>query len=128
MKGKHKLTYGGIVSIADECKFMDYSINALYNSRGQIYVQGSYWENDVVTGKPELQKTRKWILSEYMTKSEIVQTIFKMCLTSMEHRTREHFLYKGQRVFSPHYDVEALVELCEAGRFDEREDWYKEDE
>ncbi len=94
---------------------------------GNCYLQGQYFEADVVTGKDELQKTRKWLLSEHMTKSEVVQTAFKCALTSMEHRTREHFLYKGHRIFSPHYDVDALLELCVDGRFDEREDWYQED-
>lgn len=96
-------------------------------AEARLYLQAEYTEPDVVTGRPELQKTRKWILSPHMTKSEIVQTAFKCALTSMEHRTREHFLYKNERVYSPHYDVDALVELCRANRFDERDDWYKED-
>jgi hypothetical protein len=44
----------------------------------------------------------------------------KCLLTSAEHRIREHFLYRGERVFGPHYDVDALVELCRAKRFDYR--------
>ena len=92
----------------------------------KFYLQAEYFEPDVITKEMKLQKTRKWILSQYMTKSEVVQTAFKCALTSMEHRTREHFLYKNERVFSPHYDVEALVELCRNKRFDERENWYAE--
>lgn len=110
----------------NQIKFMDYTF-VLLNDGDRTYLQGQYDEADIVTGKTELQKTRKWILSPHMTRSEVVQTAFKCALTSMEHRTREHFLYKGERVFSPHYDVEALVELCRQKRFDEREDWYQED-
>jgi hypothetical protein len=85
------------------------------------YLQATYIEPDIATGEPERQYTRKWQLSEHMTKSEFVQTAFKCCITSMEHRAREHFRYKGAAVFGPHYDVDALLELCQARRFDYRE-------
>lgn len=57
--------------------------------------------------------TSKWILSPHMTKSEIVQTALKCVLTAEEHEAREHFLYKGQTVFGPHFDVEGLCSLCQ---------------
>lgn len=111
-----------------EVRFRDYIFKVVFEREGyRHYLQAEYYEPDIVTGEVELQKTRKWLLSPHMTKSEIVQTAFKCALTSMEHRTREHFLYMGERVYSPHYDVDALVELCRAKRFDEREDWYAED-
>ena len=116
-----------IQMIIEQITFMDYEF-VVASDDSKIYLQGQYYEPDIITGKTELQKTRKWILSPHMTKSEVVQTAFKCALTSMEHRTREHFLYKNERVFSPHYDVEALVELCREKRFDEREDWYQEDD
>lgn len=59
--------------------------------------------------------TRKWLLSRYMTRSELVQTAFKCVLTSIEHEAREQFTYRGQRVFGPHFDVDALVSLAGAG-------------
>ena len=55
--------------------------------------------------------SRKWFLSPHMTHSEIVQTAFKAVLTATEHEVREAFRYKGHAVYSPHYDVERLVEL-----------------
>jgi len=109
-----------------DVKFRDYEFMAEHTGT-RMYLQGQYYEPDILTGEVRLQKTRKWLLSEHMTKSEFIQTVFKCALTSMEHRTREHFLYKGERVYSPHYDVDALVELCQAKRFDERDDWYAED-
>lgn len=110
----------------NQIKFRDYQF-IVVTEAGRVYLQAYYEEPDVVTGENQVQKTRKWLLSPHMTRSEVVQTAFKCALTSMEHRTREHFLYKGERVFSPHYDVEALVELCRQQRFDERDDWYQED-
>lgn len=112
--------------VIKDIQFRDYEF-VVVGEDGKTYLQAQYYEPDIVTGKTELQKTRKWLLSPHMTKSEVVQTAFKCALTSMEHRTREHFLYKNERVYSPHYDVEALVELCRQNRFDERDDWYQED-
>jgi hypothetical protein len=63
---------------------------------------------------------RKWYLSPHMVKGEIVQTAFAACLAWEEHECREAFKYKGQPVFSPHYNIEALVLLCEQGQFEER--------
>lgn len=56
---------------------------------------------------------RKWLLSPRMTKSEIVQTAFKAVLTAVEHETRELFTYKGKRIFGPHFDVDALEQICD---------------
>lgn len=66
---------------------------------------------------------RKWFLSRHMTDGEIVQTVFKACLTAQEHEMRERFLYKGAAIFDPHYDIEKLVELRRSpGALKERED------
>ena len=122
----NKKSVSEIIEILANVKFPEYHF-AFNTDGGKWYLQGEYEEDDILTGKPELQKTRKWIISPFMTKSEIVQTAFKCALTSMEHRTREHFTYKNHRVFSPHYDVDALVELCQNSRFDERENWYEDE-
>jgi hypothetical protein len=120
-----KMNSSEIRDVVSEINFKDYKFTV---SDGENpYLQGQYYEPDVITGETRLQKTRKWMLSPHMTKSEVVQTAFKLAITSMEHRTREHFLYQGERVFSPHYDVDALVELCRAGAFDEREDPYEDE-
>jgi hypothetical protein len=68
----------------------------------------------------KLQHGRKWLLSEHMVKSEIVQTAFKAVLTAEEHECREQFRYRGEPIFGAHYDVEALHELARAGRFEVR--------
>jgi hypothetical protein len=52
------------------------------------------------------------------TRSEIVQTCIKLVMTSMEHRAREGFTYRGKRVFGPHFDVDAIWQLCADKRFD----------
>jgi len=105
-------TISSITEILKEVDFYGYVIEAKTDGRGDMYMQGLYFEEDVYTDNVEAQHTRKWLLSPLMTDSEIVQTAFKLCITSMEHRTREGFTYKGARVFGPHFDVEDLVTLC----------------
>lgn len=83
---------------------------------GGVFLQANYQEQDVYKGPDstwETQYTRKWLLSPEMTESEVVQTAFKCVLTSMEHRTREHFKFHGARIFGPHFDVKDLVALCQ---------------
>src|SRR5437660_536808 len=62
------------------------------------YLVAEYDDADVYSGEPGIQRTRKWLLSEHMTRSELVQTALKCVLTSHEHRVRESFLYRGRRV------------------------------
>jgi len=101
------------------CSFEDYSFRVA-EGHGGIFLQAVYVDADIVTGEYEPQYTRKWLLSPAMTRSEIVQTCFKLVITSMEHRAREGFKYHGKRIFGPHFDVDALWQLCADQRFDLR--------
>lgn len=103
--------------VLDRVRFPDYTFE-VRESHGGVHLQAYYTEPNVITGVEEEQRTRKWLLSPHMTDSEIVLTAFKCCLTSMEHRTREHFTYRGSRIFGPHFDIEDLVEICDKGRND----------
>jgi len=67
------------------------------------------------------QTSRKWRLSTYMTKSELVQTALKAVLTAEEHEARETFHYKGEAIFGPHFDIEELVRIAQEKRLDTRE-------
>lgn len=101
-----------IRKIIGQCTFWDYRFGLEVDGRGAIYLQASYVEADVVTGVTEKQHTRRWFISPEMSKSEIVQTVFKCALTSMEHRTREWFRYRDRPVFGPHFNVDVLHEAC----------------
>jgi hypothetical protein len=94
------------------CEFLNYEFEVCVDGRGATYLQGVYNEPDVKTGKNELQRTRRWFLSPEMCKSEIIQTVFKCALTSMEHRTREWFRYRERAIFGPHFDVDSLHAIC----------------
>lgn len=105
--------------IVADIHYQDYTIE-VFEKNGVPYLQGRYLEPDIVTGDPTDQHTRKWMLSEHMVESEIVQTALLLALTSAEHRVREHFKYQGQRVFSPHFDVKAFQQLSRDKRFEYR--------
>lgn len=87
---------------------------------GKLYLQLKWMEPCSFTGKPSPQSSRKWLLSAYMTKSEFIQTCLKAVLTAVEHEAREHFKYKGEAVYRPHYDVDALHSLCTSKALDYR--------
>jgi hypothetical protein len=111
------MTIKEMKSIVDQCDFPDYSFKVDVDGRGEIYLRASYMDRDTVTNKPEIQWTRKWLLSPEQLPSEIVQTAFKCIITSHEHRVREWFTFKKHPVYCPHFDVEGLIELCEQKRF-----------
>lgn len=107
------MTNGEIQSVLSECAFPKYTIYVAQSSHGYTYIQACYVEADTITGDMEMQYTRRWSVNPMMTKSEIVATAFKCVLTSMEHKTREWFLYRGKAIYQPHYDVDVLHSVCE---------------
>jgi hypothetical protein len=114
-----KMTIDEMITTVSLCDFPGYTFLVWVDSRDAIYLQGKYEEPDTVTGKVEWQHTRKWLLSPHMTKSELVQTVFKCALTSMEHKTREWFTYRDKAIFGPHFDVDALHRI--SGVMEKRE-------
>src|SRR4051812_14184916 len=84
----------------------------LGEAKGVRWLQVRFSALDLVSGKPHAQHGRKWLLSEHMTKSEIVLTAFKAVLTAEEHEVRESFKYFGRAIFNPHVDVETLWSKC----------------
>jgi hypothetical protein len=76
-------------------------------------IWATYEEADTATGKVEVQETRHWISPLENGPNAVVSTAFKCVLTSMEHRTREWFLYRERAIYQPHYDVEQLHAICE---------------
>lgn len=113
------MTVDEMIAIVAECTFPDYQFNVWEDSRGAVYLQGSYQEPDTITNKWEVQKTRRWLLSPHMTKSEIVGTCFKCLMTSQEHKAREWFKWRGKAIYQPHHDVDDLWRVCD--RVDTRE-------
>lgn len=72
-------------------------------------------QEDTYTGKPAMQEGRKWFVSNHCKPSDVVRTAFKAVSTWAEHEARESFKYKNVRVFSPHLNLEALVQSKASG-------------
>lgn len=116
-----KKTVEQIREIVEQVSFKDRTFLVAPLGHG-AYLQVQYWEKDIDTGIVALQKSRKWYISKFATETEIVETAFAAVMRSMAHVVKEHFTYQGRRVYSPHFDVEARIELCDAKRFDAREE------
>ena len=104
------MTVDKIKDILAAISFNDWSI-CVRGDDANMYLQVQVYGKCNVSGKAFQWGGRKWRLSKFMTKSEIVTTAFKAVLTATEHETREQFKYKGVSIFDPHYDVEQLVAL-----------------
>lgn len=91
---------------------MNLRLTIMLDTRGYFYLQvGDPSGVCNVTGLPLPWTGRKWLLSEHMTDGEVVQTAFLAVKVAMEHELRETFLFKGQPILDPHYNLDHLVEL-----------------
>lgn len=111
-------------AVIAEVKFHSWSF-VVEEGHGGIHLQAFFLAQDAdlsTDGTVWMHTSRKWLLSPYMTKSEIVQTAFKCVLTAVEHEAREFFTYKGNPIFGPHFDVDALVDIYQAGKVDKRDE------
>lgn len=83
------------------------------NKKGRLYLQVECVRPDTYTKKMGMGRGGKFYLSEYMTESELVQKAFNAYDAYNHHETREAFEYKGKRVFGPHIDINALLEVAD---------------
>lgn len=105
-----------IRQIINRVKYLDWEFAVLY-SGDSMFLQIQFYAPDMITKKPTKQYCRKWILSPFMTESEIVSTCWKAVLAAVEHEARENFLYapsdelKPRPIFQPHVDVARMYEF-----------------
>jgi len=105
------LSIDDIAEIIGNVKYKDWHFYV--GGEIHMYLQVQFVPPDTVPGwgGDAVQKGRKWLLSSFMTKSEVVATAFKAAITAEEHEARESFRYKGKMVFGPHIDVDALAAI-----------------
>lgn len=108
-----------LLAILEDVTYPGYRFKTGVMSDG-YFIQVEYDEPCVDTGQMKEQRGRKWYVSSHATRGEVVQTVLKAVLTSAEHRVREHFTYRGRRVFGPHFDLDQLVALCDANATERR--------
>lgn len=83
-----------------------------------IQVRGYLPDNNPDTllepSKPlTLQSGAKYYISSYAIDDEVVSTLWKAFQDFVIHKARECFLYKGQRIFGPHFQIEKLKTLAQ---------------
>ena len=85
----------------------------IVENNGIPFLQWCFSRPDyMLKGEPISEwKSRKWVLSEHATESELVQTALAAVLMAEEHEAREAFRYRGSAVFNPHIDVEAMASV-----------------
>lgn len=110
-----------IIEIIKKISFMDREFRLIEKGDGYL-LQIRYYEEDIENpnGPQVLQSARKWYISPWMTETEIVETAFTACVRSMLHITKEYFTYKGERVYSPHFDINARLKISKDKLFDRR--------
>lgn len=113
------MTIDHVRDIVARIEFLDRKFEVMPKGDGFL-LQLSYTEPDIHTGAPALQKARKWYISSHATETEIVETAYAACVRSMQHVVSEHFLYRRRRVYSPHFDIQGRIDLCDAEQFDAR--------
>lgn len=109
-----------IREILSQVKFLDWDVRLLEKGDGYLLQWVFDGEDADKPGQIEKQFCRKWYVSPYSTETEIVETAWKAVWVAMMHETRENFYYKGRRIYSPHYDVNDRIAMCDEGTFDMR--------
>lgn len=102
-----------ILAVIKQLQYKDW-VFSIGQDQDRLYLQVAFQapDNSRHSSIRHLQTGRKWLLSPYMTKSELVATAFKAVLTAEEHETRELFRYRGQAIFGPHFNVDDLAMLA----------------
>jgi hypothetical protein len=109
-----------IQEILDLISYRDWDI--VFREEGaRPYLQIQFMAPDCFTGIPERQYCRKWMLSRFMTKSEIVRSAYKAIEAAVLHELQEEFKFIGEPVYRPHIDVMALWEISRNNRIDKRD-------
>lgn len=103
------LTLAQVTEAIEQVKFSNYNF-CTEETMGGFHLWISAMEKCTFSGELSLQEGRKWFISTRCTPSDVVRTAFKAVSTWAEHEAREEFKYKGVRVFSPHLDLNNLIQ------------------
>ena len=116
---QQKITDDYIKGLIANIKYRDWDI--VFRKDGERpYIQIQFDAPDSFTGVVERQYCRKWMLSYYMTDSEIVRTVYKAIEAAVIHEMQEDFRFMNQPIFRPHYDIYELLKISKAGAVDKR--------
>lgn len=90
-----------------------------YFNINEMYLQIHVKVDDTDTGIKSMQRGRKWKLSKFMTKTEIIRVAWNAVQAFEFHEIQERFKYKGKAIFNAHIDADVLVGISD--KIDARE-------
>lgn len=93
--------------------YKDWKFRVTKTHEGRLFLQVEFMAADTVSGQVVAMRGRKWMLSPWMCRGELVSTAFKAIEAAEMHEMREHFLYRGKAIFGPHINPDALLEVAD---------------
>jgi len=95
-----------IDAVLDQVTYKDWELRR-GRTDGVRWIQWRFWavDNTGQSPTPELQSCRKWMLSQFMTKSEVVRTCYLAAQQAELHECAENFKLNGAMLFNPHADL-----------------------
>jgi hypothetical protein len=91
------------------------------DQNGHFFVQVCVDESadvarDAQTGEVAAWRGGKWLISQHMTRNEIVRTVHKAVIGAEMHELDEYFRYRGRAIYNPHLDPDQMAKF--AGKLD----------
>lgn len=101
-----------IINRIDYKRGWEHHVLSGYGSKGDGWsYQCVFSAKCTTTGQTTKQKSRKWYLSPWACKSEIVRTVYKAIREAELHELDENFKYKNAAIYDPHRDVDELATI-----------------
>lgn len=116
-----------IKSIVSHVKYKDWQFVVGKKGDGFLIQVQFMGEDTDGSGKLELQKCRKWFVSQHSCDSEVVRSCFLAIRQAEEHELCERFHYKGHQVYNPHLDMDRMADFICAKPFEVRTEPKKEE-
>lgn len=101
------------MNILGRVHYKDWGFLVTGDQDGDLMIQVDFLAPDNLTGKPERQFGRRWLIEYNSTPTQIVQTAFLAVQRAEMHELAEQFTYKGATVFNRHLDVDELVKISD---------------
>jgi len=80
---------------------------------GRIFLQVVYESPCVETGKAEEWHGRKWYLSQFMIRDEVIKTAYAAFEAAVKHEVMEGFKYDNVVLFNPHISYLSLMGVAD---------------
>jgi hypothetical protein len=108
----------------DQFEFNDWKFHLRFKNEVP-YLQIKFMATDNMNPEDDTlyeQACRKWMLSYHMTDEEVVTTAWKAVEAAVLHEAREQFKWKGEPIYRPHIDPQALWDVSRGNKVQKREE------